>query len=261
MYKVLIAEDELIERKVLRKTINKYLGEICTIAEAKNGREALALFETEHPQIAVLDIQMPGLTGLEVAARIRKTELPCAILFLTAYDHFDYARQAITVHAMDYILKPYNEKELVASLEEAIRVYDWLLANPPKSPKAPAPQESLAAEVDAGRRTSLIREDIEGYIHSHFADDLSMQDVARAMNYSDAYFCKLFKQCFKVNFSTYLNEYRVEKAKELLTTTRSSIKDISVSCGYTDSNYFARVFRRITGMTPSEYRLSLTKQV
>ena len=260
MYKVLIAEDEMIERKVLCKTISKYLGEICTIVEAKNGREALALFEAEHPQVAVLDIQMPGLTGLEVAARIRERELPCAILFLSAYDHFDYARQAIVVHATDYILKPYNEKELVASVEEAIRVYDWLLTNPPKSARNPAPQERPASDADTSRRTSLIRDEIEGYIQSHFVDDLTMQDVARAMNYSDAYFCKLFKQCFKVNFSTYLNEYRVEKAKELLVGTRTSIKDISDSCGYTDSNYFTRVFRRITGMTPSEYRLSMTKQ-
>ena len=86
-----------------------------------------------------------------------------------------------------------------------------------------------------------------------------MQDMARIMNYSDAYFCKLFKQCFKVNFSTYLNEYRVSRAKELLANTNDSIKDIGTSCGYTDSNYFTRVFRRITGMTPSEYRQSLTK--
>ena len=83
-----------------------------------------------------------------------------------------------------------------------------------------------------------------------------MQDVARAMNYSDAYFFKLFKQCFRVNFSVYLNEYRITRAKELLQTTRLNVRAVSIACGYSDSNYFTRVFKRITGKTPSEYRAS-----
>ena len=103
---------------------------------------------------------------------------------------------------------------------------------------------------DAGQ----IREDIVAYIREHYTEELSMQDVARAMNYSDAYFCKLFKQCFKVNFSAWFNEFRVEKAKEQLTATRLSVREVSIACGYADANYFARVFKRITGMTPSEYR-------
>ena len=80
--------------------------------------------------------------------------------------------------------------------------------------------------------------------------------VFNGMNYSDAYFCKLFKQCFHVNFSTYLNEYRIEKARALMQNPRINIKDISIACGYSDPNYFTRVFKRLTGLTPTEYRLS-----
>ena len=119
--KLLVAEDELIERKVLCKTLQKYLGGLITLHEAKNGREAMELFAREAPQVAVLDIEMPGFTGLEVARKIRETDKNCAILFLTGFDKFDYARQAISVRAMDYLLKPYNEQELVFAVEEAIR--------------------------------------------------------------------------------------------------------------------------------------------
>ena len=117
-------------------------------------------------------------------------------------------------------------------------------------------EERAAAgeEEDGLQRLGQIREDIAAYIREHYTEELSMQDVARAMNYSDAYFCKLFKQCFKVNFSAWLNEFRVEKAKEQLTATRLSVREVSLACGYADANYFARVFKRITGMTPSEYR-------
>lgn len=254
MVKILIAEDEMIERKVLCKTLHKHLGEECTLLEAKNGREAIALFEAEEPQVAILDIEMPGINGLEAARRIRESGKPCVILFLTAFDKFSYAREAISLRALDYLLKPYDEKELILTVEEAIHILDRLTRPGPRQLSAEGILAGEGEEPD--KRISQVRDDIERYIQKHFADELSMQDVAQAMNYSDAYFCKLFKQCFKVNFSAYLNEYRVEKAKELLTVSRASVREISEQCGYSDSNYFTRVFKRITGMTPSEYRVA-----
>ena len=73
--KLLVAEDELIERKVLCKTLQKYLGDLITLYEAKNGREAIEIFEREAPQAAILDIEMPGANGLEVARKIRETDM------------------------------------------------------------------------------------------------------------------------------------------------------------------------------------------
>ena len=88
----------------------------------------------------------------------------------------------------------------------------------------------------------------------------AMQDAAAALRYSDAYFCKLFKQCFKVNFSAYLNEYRVNKARQLILDPRLSLKDIGAAVGYSDANYFTRVFKRLTGQTPSEYRIAAAEK-
>ena len=84
-----------------------------------------------------------------------------------------------------------------------------------------------------------------------------MQEAAEEMGYSDAYFSKLFKQYFNQNFTAYLTEYRIKKAKELLGNTNNSIKDISRMVGYTDSNYFAKIFKRIVGEIPSKYRENL----
>ena len=92
--KLLVAEDELIERKVLCRTLQKYLGDLISLYEAKNGREALEIFAREVPQVAVLDIEMPGLTGLEVARKIRETDKNCVILFLTGFDKFILQAQA-----------------------------------------------------------------------------------------------------------------------------------------------------------------------
>ena len=254
MYQILIAEDETLERKVLCSTLKKHFGELCQIHQAKNGREAVALFLEHKPQVAILDIEMPGSSGLEAARQIRQSGHPCMILFLTAYDKFSYAREAITLRALDYLLKPYEAQELILSVEEALNLYARTAGMEEHQPSVP--QETQEEEAPAAQRLGQVRENIERYIRSNYTSELSMQDVAKAMNYSEAYFCKLFKQCFKVNFSAWLNEFRVDKAKEMLRDTRLSVREISLACGYTDANYFARVFKRITGKTPSEYRIN-----
>lgn len=109
-------------------------------------------------------------------------------------------------------------------------------------------------------RTAIIRAEISRFIDAHYREDISMQDAAAALRYSDAYFCKLFKQCFKVNFSAYLNEYRVNKARQLILDPRLSLKDIGATVGYSDANYFTRVFKRLTGQTPSEYRVAAAEK-
>ena len=256
--KLLVAEDELIERKVLCKTLQKYLGDLITLYEAKNGREAMELFAREAPQVAVLDIEMPGATGLDVARKIRETNKNCAILFLTGFDKFAYARQAISVRAMDYLLKPYNEQELVFAVEEAIR--QVTAQAPVRRMPEPVPAEPVRREEDEDVRTAIIRAEISSFIDAHYREDISMQDAAAALRYSDAYFCKLFKQCFKVNFSAYLNEYRVNKARQLMLDPRLNMKDIGAAVGYSDANYFTRVFKRLTGQTPSEYRMAAAEK-
>ncbi len=259
-YKVLVAEDELIERMVLCKILRKHLGEFCDIFESKNGREALEVFHREHPQIAILDIEMPGINGLEVARKIRESGRDCAIMFLTGFDKFSYAKQAISVRALEYLLKPYNEQELIYAVEEAMQHASRFVSQ--STPETETSEETPTAREEGSEnvRLALIREDIRGYIEKNYREDISMQSAAQTMGYSEAYFCKLFKQCFRVNFSAYLNEYRIEKAKAMMADPRINIKDIGIACGYSDSNYFARVFKRITGQTPSDYRLAAAEK-
>jgi len=259
-YKVLVAEDELIERMVLCKTLRKHLGELCEIFESKNGREALEVFDREQPQIAILDIEMPGINGLEVARKIRESGKDCAILFLTGFDKFSYAKQAISVRALEYLLKPYNEQELIYAVEEAMQYASRFAKQASRNEQTAEENPQAREEGSESLRLSLIREDIRTYIGKNYQNDISMQSAAQFMGYSEAYFCKLFKQCFRVNFSAYLNEYRIDKAKVMMADPRISIKDIGIACGYSDSNYFARVFKRITGQTPSDYRLAAAEK-
>lgn len=251
-YKILIAEDEAIERRMLCQTLNEHLGEVCELLEAANGDQAMELYQRFRPEIVLLDIEMPGLSGLEVARRIRAGQKPCVILFLTGFDKFSYAKQTISVHAQEYLLKPYNEEELLSTVEEAVQ----LAAHFADGQRPTESAEVIAEPDEESVRLSMVREEIRACIEAHYAENLSMQDVARYMRYSEGYFCRLFKQCFRVNFSAYLNEYRIEKAKQMMRDTRKNMKDIGTACGYSDAAYFCRVFKRLTGLTPSEYRMA-----
>ena len=252
MYKILIADDESIERRVLCKSLIKAFGDTVDLYEARKGREALELFEQEEIKIAVLDIEMPGIDGLEAAKIMRQKDRNCVIIFLTAYDDFSYAKQAIRVKALDYLLKPYDEQELFLTMEEAMR-----LANQNYQVEVPEELETepyMEIEDSDDIRFSLLKEKVETYSKEHYTEEISMHDIAHIMNYSESYFCKLFKQCFKVNFTTYLANHRMEKAKSMLEDPLTNVKVVGISCGYPDSNYFARVFKRATGLTPTEYR-------
>ena len=122
IYRLLIADDEMIERAVLYKTLKSRFGENCEIYQAENGREAVRIHEEHQIQIAILDIEMPGINGIRAAEKIRETDRDCCIVFLTAFDEFSYAKKAITVRALDYLLKPYEESELLLVVEEAMRI-------------------------------------------------------------------------------------------------------------------------------------------
>lgn len=273
IYRLLIADDEMIEREVLYKTLKSRFGENCEIYQAENGREAVRIHEEHQIQIAILDIEMPGINGIRAAEKIRETDRDCCIVFLTAFDEFSYAKKAITVRALDYLLKPYEESELLLVVEEAMRIVCEREAAAESKTAVQNGEGELLENLEEGIgeseavggqdneaegvRLSAVMDMITDYIQAHYMDDLSMQELARQMNYSEAYFCKLFKQCFGQNFTSYLTEYRVETAKKMLGQPTVNVKEIGRAVGYCDANYFAKVFKRITGQSPTDYRTEL----
>lgn len=283
MYGLLIAEDELIERMVLKKTLEKRLGKRCRIFEAQNGREALEIFRKETIQIVILDIAMPGMNGIEAAETIRREDSECCLIFLTAYDRFEYAKKAVSVHAMEYLLKPYSQLEMLNVVEEAIRLteerlrwyeirreaaQDGSYGQKEEPSEMARQQEQISSsgeqpdpEEGNVNRLSLMADMIQEYIQKNYMREISMSDGARAVNYSEPYFCKMFKQQFGQNFTSYLAEHRIKEAKKLLMQPNVNVKEVGERVGYPDSNYFTKVFRRMAGESPSEYRNHILKEL
>ena len=116
--KILIVDDEPPTRARLFHLIHDLkLGEV--VGEAGNGRDALAATNTEHPDVVLLDIRMPGMDGLEVARHLAGLETPPSVIFTTAYD--DHALAAFETNAIDYLLKPIRRERLTEALRRAVR--------------------------------------------------------------------------------------------------------------------------------------------
>ena len=242
-----MAEDERIERMALVKVLSDALGEGYAIHEAENGRQAVELFRQHPIGVAILDIEMPVMSGIDTAQIIHSEAPDCAILFLTAYDRFEYAQNAIRVRALEYLLKPYDDEELLAAGESAIHRPLHGRAAPPAAEPADDgadPRADMAAAV-AARMLDFIR--------THYQQEISMQDGRAGAELLGAVFLPHFQAAVGRSFTAYLSAYRVERAQELLAQPTVSIKDVGRRVGYPDANYFTKVFRRITGQSPSEY--------
>jgi DNA-binding LytR/AlgR family response regulator len=121
--RVMIAEDEPAARRKLARLLSAEPG-VVLIAEADNGDHALELAATLRPEVCFLDIQMPGLSGLDVATRIAPFS---SVVFITAFS--EHATQAFDINAVDYLLKPYTRERLRATLQ---RVRKRMLSEMPE---------------------------------------------------------------------------------------------------------------------------------
>ena len=112
-----------------------------------------------------------------------------------------------------------------------------------------------AEQLPDDRRSRMLGDlqDLLSYIDEHYADNITLEFAASRMNFSNSHFSKTFKKLMGINFVTYLNLVRVERAASQLRNTGKKITDVALSCGFNNIRTFNRVFKEITGYTPSQF--------
>lgn len=120
MVTMILVEDETFERRALLEHIDWDLIGVQIVGEAANGEQGLALVLERNPDIVLSDVNMPVMDGIEMARKVRAVAPDTHILFLSAYDDFDYARQAIDLNVQAYVVKPVNEGELLRNVKRAV---------------------------------------------------------------------------------------------------------------------------------------------
>lgn len=124
MYKIMLADDEGIVIDSLEFIIRKEFGDECVVEYAKTGRSVIELAEKFRPDIAIMDIQMPGINGIEAMKEIRKSNNSVLFIVMSAYDKFDYAKEAIKLGVIEYITKPMERTKIISVLQKGMEMVD-----------------------------------------------------------------------------------------------------------------------------------------
>lgn len=120
MFRIMLADDEGIVIDALKMIIQKNFGSSCQVEYAKTGRHVIELAERFRPDIAIMDIQMPGINGIDAMAEIQRFSPDTKFIVMSAYDKFDYAKKAIDLGVIEYLTKPANSSKIVQVLEKAM---------------------------------------------------------------------------------------------------------------------------------------------
>lgn len=234
MWKVMIADDEPFVREGLSLLIDwKDLGYELT-GVYSDGKELLDAIESGQPDLVILDIRMPILTGLEAAKIIYEKWPEIYVILLTAHAEFQYAKEAIEYQVKKYIIKTNVIDDLAASL--------------------PAVAETLSEEK--GERESKekgIISKIMDFISDNYMRKLSLEEIANEVHINKFYLSRLFKEKTGENIIDYINKKRIEKAKLYFKEGSKKIYEIADLIGLSDTAYFSKIFKKYTGYAPSEY--------
>lgn len=228
--KVLIVDDEYLELEQLTYLVKRKYPH-WEVWPAEDAAEAKRLAASHRFRLALIDIHLPGQSGLDLAYELKQKQPDLALIIITAYQDFAYAKRAIQLEVLDYLVKPLIESEFDQALSKFEQKHPEALVSSP-----------------------LIRAALE-YVHCHYAQKISLTEVAAAVHVHPAYLSRLFVEEIGIHFKDYVNRYRIEKAKELLTKKPDwSMARIAEETGFSSQHHFSHLFRKYVGIPPTKYK-------
>lgn len=346
MFKVLVVDDEMWNRDIIKSLGRWGELEMEIVGEAEDGLEAIQLIEQLNPDLIITDMRMPGAGGEQLMRTIHDRYPDKKIVVVSGYDDFNYAKQAIRYRAVDYLLKPIDPQELNSVLQKCkevllqrmerqeidldlssklaaykkrlgsyfhemnvegirkvflelhaddllgaslkpdfIRYYvqelllflnelcvaNVLSASLDQLIDHTEVPNSFHEAVDflAGCYLTTMEElikqrkfknklnlaEVKLYLDRHYAEPVSLEQLAKLFYVSKEYMSKSFKQEYDYTVTDYLQQLRMEKSMEWLTSDEEiSIKRIAEMAGYEDVSYFHRVFKKHFGVSPGDAR-------
>lgn len=239
MYNVLIADDETWVIFGLKRMIEKSGLPFRVIGETNDGVTTLEEVEKKKPDVLFSDIRMPGYTGLELLEHIQEKKLDVKIVFVSGYAEFTYAQKALSLGAVDYLLKPIKPDMMTTVLKKL------------EVKLAGKVQEEV---IEQKEEKVPVIEQIITEIQEHYTENITLTELAKKYGISVGYLSSLIKENVGLSYSDYVTARRIQKAKELLEDERLSMEQIAEQTGFRDHFYFIKVFKKHTGITPGKYR-------
>ena len=244
MMRVMVVEDEEMIRKGIVMAVDWAALDCEVVGEAANGEQALEVAEDCRPTLIITDLKMPKMDGLEMVRRLRESGCRSYVIILTAYDSFAYAQTAIRLGAVDFLLKPFHDGDLenaVLGLQRRIAAQS-------------APQPEPLPGVRRGPKSRYVRAAMT-YLEQNCADsNLSVGQAAAQLGLSEGHLSHLFKKETDMTLGAYLTRCRMQRAMVLLREGRLRVYEVAEACGYRDIAYFSGTFKKLVGMSPTDYQ-------
>ena len=243
MLKVLVVEDEEMIRKGIVLAVDWAALDCVVVGEAANGAEALEAVDRLNPSLIITDLKMPQMDGLEMLRRLRERGNNVYVIILTAYDSFTYAQSALRLGAVDFLLKPFHDGDL----EQAVTALRKRIGGEEKA-------DSALPGLKRGDKSKYVLEAMD-YIGAHYQDpNISISAIAQDLGISEGHLSHTFKKETDYTLLNYLTRCRVRKAMELLRDCRVKVYEVAGQVGYRDVTYFSATFKKVVGVSPSEYQ-------
>lgn len=244
MLKVLVVDDEAIVRKGIVLGVDWMSMDCAIVGEAANGLEGLEAAESYKPNLIITDVRMPHMDGIEMMRELRRRGCRAHAIFLTAYSDFEYVRSAVQLGAADYLLKPFRDEELAAAIKRVHQKDEEL---------SELSQKDMMPLVK-GDKSKYVFEAL-GYIAEHYADsDINITVIAKSLGVSEGHLSHVFKKETSYTVVGYLTQYRIHMAMQMLRDCRRKVYEVAEAVGYKDVAYFGSTFKKLTGLSPSEYQ-------
>ncbi len=174
MYQVLIVDDEARERNIIKILLERQYPKMFEFYEANNGEAAIYEFEKNQPQLIIIDIRMPGMDGIEAIKRIRNQSLDIYIIIITAYDYFEFAKEAIKNGVNDFILKPPSRDNFNQAINKFFKYIQKRELNKKNVEEAKEKLEHWMSIMKKDMAISLAYGGLEEHIDGYF----SMLDIS-----------------------------------------------------------------------------------
>lgn len=244
MLKVLIVDDEPIVRHGIVQAMEWKAMGCVVVGEASNGEEGLEFHSRYQPDIIIADIRMPRMDGIEMLRELRSRNAKTNVILLSAYSDFEYVRSALKLGAVDYLLKPFDLEELKKTISQIRQKKQELSVMEPK--------DILPDVKDV--KSKYVKLTIS-YIAEHYAEsDLSITSIAQYLFISESHLSHVFRSETDYTVISYLTHYRMYKAMIYLKEYQYKVYEVAEMVGYKDLTYFGSKFKKIVGISPSEYQ-------
>lgn len=245
MQNVLIADDEVIMREALLEMIDwSSLG--CRVAfVAKDGIEAWDYLRKNPVDLAILDIRMPGISGMELCNLMREEGRATRAIILTAHSDYELMRGALQMQVCDYVMKSRFESELPDAILRALKT---------EKAAGAASEEVLQPNP---RYCEMVNRVIV-YLRLNFNRRISVKEIAEMVYLNQNYLCRIYKRDTGHTIVQDLTRYRLAKAKQRL-EEGATVYQTALECGFENASYFTQVFSKNEGMNPGSYRKRFIK--